>query len=93
MELFGGIIDQVENANKGGVTIMGTAENVINAIFGIVGIIAVVVIVIGGVQYATSAGDPGKATKGKNSIMGGVIGLIITLLSFAIVNFVLSNVK
>ena len=45
-------------------------------------------IVIGGVSYATSQGDPGKVKKGKDTIMYGIIGMIIALLAFAIVNFV-----
>ena len=68
-------------------------KNVLNAIFTWTGIISVIVIIIGGVFYMTSQGDPGKVTRAKNAIMFAVIGLIVTLLAFAIVNFVLNAVQ
>ncbi len=58
----------------------------------IVGIIAVVMVIIGGIQYTVSQGDAGKVKNAKNTIMYGIIGLVIAILAFAIVNFVLSNV-
>ena len=68
--------------------VTNTVGTALNVVFGIVAIIAVVMIVIGGVSYATSQGDPGKVKKGKDTIMYGIIGMIIALLAFAIVNFV-----
>ena len=66
-----------------------TVKNVITAIIGVVGIIAVVMIIIGGISYATSQGDPQKVKKGKDTILYGIIGLVVALLAFAIVQFVL----
>ena len=40
----------------------------------------------------TSAGDTTKLEKAKKTILYAVIGLAITVLSFAIVNFVIKNV-
>ena len=48
--------------------------------------------IIGGVQYMTSAGDTQKVTKAKNTILYGLIGLVICVLAFAIVNFVITNI-
>ncbi|MBQ3310296.1 hypothetical protein IJG73_02545, partial [Candidatus Saccharibacteria bacterium] len=53
---------------------------------------AVVVIIYGGANILLSQGDPGKIKKGKDAILYGLIGLVIALLAFAIVNFVLSGV-
>lgn len=63
--------------------------NIINWVMGIIGMVAVVAIIIGGVQYMTSAGDPGKVKKAKDTILYAVIGLIIASLSAIIVNFVI----
>ena len=52
------------------------------------GIICVIIIVIGGIQYVTSAGNPGSVQKAKQTIMYAAIGLAITLLAVAIVNVV-----
>ena len=66
---------------------------IINAIIFIIGIVAVVMIILGGISYATSQGDPGKVKKGKDTILYGIIGLIVALLAFAIVNFVLGALQ
>lgn len=65
--------------------------NIINAVIGVLGIVAVVVIIIGGVQYMTSSGDAGKVKKAKDTILYGIIGLVVVILAFAIVNFVIAN--
>ena len=59
---------------------------------GVLGLLAVVVIIYGGFMYTTSAGDSSKIKKAKDTIMYGVIGLVIALLAFAIVNFVVSSI-
>lgn len=65
---------------------------VINAILGLVGIVAVVTMIIGGISFITSQGDPGKVAKARNTILYGVIGIVVALLAFAIVNFVLKSI-
>ena len=65
---------------------------ILNGIITILGIVAVVVMIIGGIGYMTSAGDAGKVKKSKDTILYGLIGLIIVVLSFAIVNFVIKTV-
>ena len=49
-------------------------------------------VILGGIQYSTSQGDAGKVKKAKDTIMYGIIGLVVAILAFAIVNFVLQNV-
>lgn len=72
--------------------LMGTLTVIINVVVGVVGFVAVAMIVMGGISFATSQGDTAKTTKARNTILYGVVGLIVALLAFAIVNFVLSNV-
>jgi hypothetical protein len=71
----------------------GIVKLIINAVIFIIGIIAVIMIILGGVTYATSQGDSGKVKKGKDTILYGIIGLVVALLAFAIVNFVLSALQ
>lgn len=66
--------------------------NVINGVVGVFGIVATVFIIVGGVGYMTSNGDSGKVEKAKKTILYAVIGLIVSVLAFAIVNFVVANV-
>ncbi|MCR4752919.1 MAG: pilin [Candidatus Saccharibacteria bacterium] len=82
---------QVTQVDGGGTNLQATVNNVLSVVFTLVGVIAVIVIIIGGVYYITSNGDAEKIKKGKNTIMYGIIGLIVTLLAFAIVSFVLNS--
>jgi TRAP-type C4-dicarboxylate transport system permease small subunit len=66
--------------------------DILNAIIGVLGLLAVVIIILGGVQYMTSSGDAGKVKKAKDTILYGIIGLVIVALAFAIVNFVIGNI-
>ncbi len=68
------------------------AQTIINVLVSAVGIIAVAVIVIGGILYVTSTGDAAKAKRAQNTILYGVVGLVVAVLAYAIVNFVLKSV-
>ena len=72
--------------------LMTRLQVIINVALGVIGFVAVGVIILGGVQYTTSTGDAAKVAKAKNTILYGIIGLIIALLAFAIVNFILTNI-
>ena len=67
----------------------GVFKKVTNTILYIVGIIAVIMLIIGGIRYVTSGGDAKKVTDAKNTVLYAIIGLVISLLAFAIVNFVI----
>ena len=69
----------------------GLATNIINILLFVVGAVSVIMIIVGGIMYATSAGDSGQVTKAKNTLMYAVIGLVISFLAFAVVQFVLKS--
>lgn len=75
-----------------GDTLSASIIAIINAVIGILGLVCVIIIIIGGVNYMTSSGDAGRVKKAKDTILYGIIGLIICVLAFAIVNFVISNI-
>ena len=60
----------------------------VNTLLFIVGTLSTVMIIVGGIFYATSNGDAGKVAKAKNTIMYSVVGLVVSLLAYAIVNWV-----
>jgi len=84
------------DANPGGwcqsKDLTATIRAIINTIILIVGMLAVVMIIIGGINYALSQGDPGKVKKAKDTILYGIVGLVVSLLAFAIVQFVLQAI-
>ena len=71
--------------------LINDTNKIINVVIGVLGVVAVAVVIYGGFLFLTAQGDPGKIKKGKDSITWGIIGLIITLLSWSIINFVLSS--
>lgn len=72
--------------------LVGIITQILNIIVGLLGIVCVVVIILGGVSYMTSTGDAGKVKKAKDTILYGVIGLVVCALAAVIVNFVIANV-
>ena len=50
-----------------------------------------IMLIWGGILYTTSSGDSNKVTTAKNTIMYAVIGLVVAIFAYAIVNFVLTT--
>jgi hypothetical protein len=69
------------------------AVNIINFLLAIAATVAVLFLIIGGFQYITSAGSPETIEKAKNTILYSVIGLLLCILAFSIVNFLVAQVK
>ena len=73
-----------------------TADTLVSNIVSILSIVSgaasVIVIVIAGIMYTTSAGNEKRIATAKDAILYAVVGLIISLLAFAIVNFVITGV-
>ena len=68
-----------------------TWSNVLGGFFIFTGAFALLFLVIGGARYAASAGDQGLITKAKDTILYAIIGLVVSLLAFAGVQFVLGR--
>ena len=64
-------------------------QGIVNGVIAVTGTVAVIFIVVGGVNFMTSASDPNKVQKAKNTIMYACIGLAICALAFVVVNFVI----
>jgi ABC-type Fe3+ transport system permease subunit len=75
-----------------GPSVQDLAKNAINALIFIAGIACVIVIIIGGFMYIVSAGNPDRTKTAKDAILYAIIGLIISLAAFAIVNFVIGGI-
>ncbi|MCU0679463.1 MAG: hypothetical protein MUC28_03415 [Planctomycetes bacterium] len=69
------------------------AVSLIKLLMTFLGIIAVVIILYGGFVWLTAAGNEDKVATAKKVIAAGIIGLIIILAAFLIVNFVITNVS
>lgn len=66
--------------------------NILNTLIYAGGAVAVLMIVIGGVRYTASNGDQSQVAGAKNTILYAIIGLVVSVSAYAIVNFVLSSI-
>ncbi|MEP6710462.1 MAG: MMCAP2_0565 family pilin-like conjugal transfer protein [Candidatus Saccharibacteria bacterium] len=66
-------------------------KTLINTLLYALGIIAVIVIVVGGIKFVTSDGDPGKIKSARETILYAVVGLVVAILAYAIVQFVIGR--
>lgn len=83
-------LNQVNPNGEDSPELTAVIQTILNAVYFIVGIVAVIMIILGGITYATSQGDPAKVKKGKDTILYGIVGLIIALMAFAITQFILN---
>lgn len=74
-------------------SIVTIIQVILNSVIAVVGIVAVIFVVMGGVNFMTSQGDPGKVAKARQTILYACIGLIVCALSFAIVNWTIGIIN
>lgn len=67
-------------------------EAALKIMFGLAGGIALVIVTIGGFRYVISQGNPQETTKAKNTILYALIGLVVTISAFSIVQFVIPRI-
>ena len=66
----------------------GIVTQVINIMLFIIGILSVIMIIWGGISYVISRGKDENVKNAKNTILYSVVGLIIAIIAFALVNWV-----
>ncbi len=62
---------------------------IVNVLIFIVATLAVIMIIVGALRYVTSAGNATSVKSAKDTILYSVVGLVIAILAYAIVNFVI----
>jgi hypothetical protein len=70
----------------------GVVQKILNIIFSMAGGIAFLYLLYGAFVIATSQADPEKLNYGKRLVYGAIVGLIFTLGSVFIINFIASGV-
>jgi hypothetical protein len=69
----------------------GIFQTISRILIFIVGAVAVIMLIIGGLRYVLSAGDAKNVTAAKDTILYAIIGIVVALLSFALVQFVVTS--
>ena len=80
----------VENANSA-CTDEPIFKTITNVLLFLIGAISVIMLIIGGIRYTISNGDSGAVTSAKNTILYAIIGLVVAILAYALVNFVITS--
>ncbi|MGB4762545.1 MAG: hypothetical protein WBP12_04290 [Candidatus Saccharimonas sp.] len=66
-------------------------KTIVNVLLFILGAVSVIMIVVGGFKYVTSQGESSSLTSAKNTILYAVVGLVVAIAAYAIVNFVVEQ--
>ncbi len=69
----------------------GIFKKVTDVLLFLAGAVAVIVLIIGGIRYVISSGDSGQVQSAKNTILYAVVGLVVVIMAYAIVNFVINQ--
>ncbi len=69
----------------------GTFSKITSIMLFVIGAIAVIMIVIGGLRYVLSGGDSSQITAAKNTILYAIIGIVVAILAYAIIQFVIGS--
>lgn len=94
---FNGTMSEGANAARGvdqATTLFGSAgvfTTISNVMLFIVGAISVIMVIIGGLRYVISGGNSSNITAAKNTILYAIVGLIVAIMAYAIINFVLES--
>lgn len=85
------VLNGLREVDPGGETdLMTLIGRIINGLLFCLGIVSVLMIIYGGIRYTISGGDSNSVVAAKNTILYAVIGLVVAMMAYAIVNFVVS---
>jgi hypothetical protein len=69
----------------------GIFRTITNVMLFIIGAISVIMLIIGGLRYVVSGGDSTAVQNAKNTILYAIVGIIVAILAYAVVNFVIGS--
>jgi hypothetical protein len=68
----------------------GAFQTISDTLIFIIGAVAVIFLIIGGLRYVVSNGDPKNVSAAKDTILYAIIGIVVAIVSFAVVSFVIN---
>ena len=83
--------DNISQATGGEGSFRALARTMVNYFLYFLGFLATVMIIYGGILYVTSAGNDENVGKAKKVLLYAIVGILVILLSFAIVNTVIGG--
>ena len=69
----------------------GIFRTITNVLLFLIGAISVIMLIVGGIRYVVSGGDSTAVQNAKNTILYAIVGVVVAILAYAVVNFVISS--
>ena len=83
---------KTEDQNGGLFEDGGIFQTITNTLLFLLGAISVIMLVYGGFRYATSGGNQDSVNAAKNTILYAVVGIVVALIAFAVVQWVIGAI-
>lgn len=71
-----------------GISLWDALDTVVSYLFGLLIIVATIFLVVAGILFVTAQGDPDKVKKARDFVLWALIGVIVGVLAYVLVNFV-----
>ena len=71
----------------------GLIYRIISLLLFVAGALAVLFVIIGGYQYITAAGNEEASEKGKKTLVNAIIGVVLIILAYVIINVIVNTVS
>lgn len=69
----------------------GVFKTITDVLLFLIGAISVIMLIIGGIRYVVSGGESSAVQSAKNTILYAIVGVVVAILAYAVVNFVIGN--
>ena len=69
----------------------GLFTKITNAALFLIGAVSVLMLIYGGIRYTISGGESSAVTAAKNTILYAIVGIVVAILAYAIVQFVIGT--
>ncbi len=66
-----------------------TIQQITNVLLFLLGAISVIMLVVGGFKFVTSGGSPEQVKSAKNTIMYSIVGVVVAIVAYAVVDWVI----
>lgn len=90
-KIMAAVVDLGPLPNPTGVEDATKLQTISSVVFVTLGAISLLIITVAGFMYTISHGDPKIIEQSKNAILYAVIGLIVSLSAYGIINFVMGR--
>jgi len=74
------------NIPSSGISLANTISVFVTIFLTFVSVLAIIFLILGGIHYITSSGDPKQIKSAKDQLTYAVVGLVVAIMSFAVVN-------